>query len=80
LAGAERVFEVIDEPKASDSPAARDIPQICGKVALENIAFSYIPGKQILNGRLQLAIVKVGVKTILRNQACMGPASVLFAP
>lgn len=48
LAGAERVFEVIDEPKEEDRKAARDIDNINGEVVLKNVNFSYIKGKQIL--------------------------------
>lgn len=48
LAGAERVFEVIDEPKEEDSIIAKDIRNINGEVVLKDVNFSYIEGKQIL--------------------------------
>lgn len=48
LAGAERVFEVIDEPKEEDSEVAKDICNINGEVVLKDVNFSYIEGKQIL--------------------------------
>jgi ATP-binding cassette subfamily B protein len=48
LAGAERVFEVIDETKEEDSKAAKDICNINGEVVLNDVNFSYIEGKQIL--------------------------------
>jgi ATP-binding cassette subfamily B protein len=50
LAGAERVFEVIDEEKEGDSATAKNIDGISGDVELEDIGFAYIPGKQILKG------------------------------
>lgn len=48
LAGAERVFEVMDEPKEEDKNNAKDISHIKGEVELKNVDFSYIEGKQIL--------------------------------
>lgn len=41
-ASAQRVFEVLDEmPEISDSPAAVSLPAGAGRVALENVTFSY---------------------------------------
>ena len=48
LAGAERVFEVIDEPKEYDQPEAVDISGISGDISIEHVEFSYIPGKPVL--------------------------------
>lgn len=48
LAGAERVFEVIDESKECDSEEAVDINNIEGHVELKNVTFSYSKGKEIL--------------------------------
>lgn len=48
LAGAERVFEVMDEPPESDRKDAEEIGSIRGKVSLEHVGFSYIPGKPVL--------------------------------
>jgi ATP-binding cassette subfamily B protein len=48
LAGAERVFEVMDEEKEKDSDEARDIKNIEGNVEIESVNFSYIPGKSVL--------------------------------
>ena len=48
LAGAERVFEVIDEEKESDLPDARDISTISGDILINHVGFSYLPGKPIL--------------------------------
>ncbi|MDU2264797.1 ABC transporter ATP-binding protein [Clostridium celatum] len=48
LAGAERVFEVIDEVKEKDKIEAKDIENIEGNVVLKNVTFSYTKGKEIL--------------------------------
>jgi ABC-type multidrug transport system, ATPase and permease components len=48
IAGAERVFEVMDEEKEKDLDNARDIKNIEGNVEIESVNFSYIPGKPIL--------------------------------
>ena len=48
LAGAERVFEVIDEVKEKDNIEAKDIENIEGNVVLKNVTFSYTKGKEIL--------------------------------
>jgi len=48
LAGAERVFEVIDEEKEQDKESAKNIDNIEGHVELKNVTFSYEEGKEIL--------------------------------
>ncbi|HEY3361984.1 MAG TPA: ABC transporter ATP-binding protein [Methanosarcina sp.] len=48
IAGAERVFEVMDEEKEKDVDNARDIKNIEGNVEIDSVNFSYIPGKPIL--------------------------------
>ncbi|AGC68181.1 ABC transporter-like protein [Thermoclostridium stercorarium subsp. stercorarium DSM 8532] len=59
LAGAERVFEVMDEtPETNDSPGAIEICArsnrvkgarlIKGEVVLKNVTFGYVPGKVVL--------------------------------
>ena len=48
LAGAERVFQIMDaEPEAADAEDAAD-PQIKGHVILEDVCFGYTPEKTIL--------------------------------
>ena len=48
LAGAERVFNVMDEaPEAPDSEGATDEP-IKGHVVMENVTFGYVPDKVVL--------------------------------
>lgn len=48
LAGAERVFEVIDEEKENDKVDSIDIGNIEGHVELKDVTFSYTNGKEIL--------------------------------
>ena len=49
FAAAERVFTLIDaEPEPEDSPNAIELKQIDGDVRLENVDFSYVPGKPII--------------------------------
>nr|WP_321402107.1 ABC transporter ATP-binding protein [uncultured Desulfobacter sp.] len=48
LAGAERVFEIMDECPEHDAPGARDIRDISGNVVIDGIDFSYLPGKPVL--------------------------------
>lgn len=49
VAGAERVFEIIDtKPEIEDSPNAIDIGQVSGELAFENVSFHYIDNIPIL--------------------------------
>ncbi|MCD7936396.1 MAG: ABC transporter ATP-binding protein/permease [Tannerellaceae bacterium] len=49
LAGAERIFQVMDEqPEPADRAGAIDMKEIRGEVALKDVYFSYDPGKLIL--------------------------------
>ena len=49
LAGAERVFEVMDEvPEAPDSPKANPMPEMKGHVIMEHVTFGYNPDKIVL--------------------------------
>ena len=51
LAGAERIFAVIDaRPTVEDAPAAAPLPRIAGEVTFENVSFAYEPGKPVLAG------------------------------
>lgn len=48
LAGAERVFQIMDEaPEEADAPDAKDFA-IKGHVVLDDVSFGYVPGKTIL--------------------------------
>lgn len=49
FAAAERVFGLIDaEPEPADKPDVVELEQVSGDVRLENVDFSYIPGKPII--------------------------------
>ncbi len=49
LAGAERMFEIMDEvPESADAPDAVELKDVKGDVRFENVTFSYIPGKTVL--------------------------------
>lgn len=49
LAGAERVFEIMDEPAEQDEPEAKDVSKLEGNIKLEHVDFSYIKGKTVLH-------------------------------
>lgn len=50
LAAAQRVFDVLDtEPEIQDMPGARPLPAITGRVAFEQVTFSYKPGEVALD-------------------------------
>ncbi len=50
MAGAERVFRVLDtEPDWSDPPDARDLPAIAGHIEFRHVTFGYSPGKPVLH-------------------------------
>ncbi len=49
LAGAERVFAVMDEePETADLPDAIEMKGIRGEVVLDNVSFGYVPGQTVL--------------------------------
>jgi ATP-binding cassette subfamily B multidrug efflux pump len=49
LAGAERVFEVIDEvPELQDAPDAPPLEDIQGEVVFDHVDFSYVPGVPVI--------------------------------
>ncbi len=49
LAGAERVFDVMDsDPEAPDKENAVGMTEVKGSIVLENVTFGYIPGKTVL--------------------------------
>ncbi|MDP9350681.1 MAG: ABC transporter ATP-binding protein/permease [Chloroflexota bacterium] len=48
VAGAERVFEVIDEEPEVDAPDARPLARIGGDVAFDDVSFSYTEGVPVL--------------------------------
>ena len=47
VAGAERVFALMDQPD-EDNSGDRDMDHVKGEITFKNVDFSYIPGKQVL--------------------------------
>jgi ATP-binding cassette subfamily B protein len=55
-ASGERIFQVLDEPEeVADKPGAVDLPAGDGEIRFENVSFSYLEGRPVLE-RLDLAI------------------------
>ncbi|MBE6929729.1 MAG: ABC transporter ATP-binding protein [Ruminococcaceae bacterium] len=50
LAGAERVFSIMDETPEIDADDSVELPEITGEVIAEDVCFSYEPGKPVLKG------------------------------
>src|SRR5439155_14836069 len=48
VAGAERVFEIVDEEPEIDAPDARPLADIRGDVVFDDVSFSYEPGVPVL--------------------------------
>ena len=49
LAGAERIFEILDTaPDQTDPPVALELSRVAGEVQLEHVTFSYVPGVPVL--------------------------------
>jgi ATP-binding cassette subfamily B multidrug efflux pump len=49
LAGAERIFEILDtDPDQTDPPLAPELPRVAGEVQFEHVTFSYVPGVPVL--------------------------------
>lgn len=50
LAGAERIFELVDtKPELTDAPDAKEMPLIVGNVIFEDVSFYYNPDESVLN-------------------------------
>lgn len=47
VAGAERVFELLDQPD-EDNSGELELPTVRGEITFSHVNFSYIPGKQVL--------------------------------
>ena len=79
-AGAERIFEVMDTPvEPFNSPDAKPMPQIGGRISFKEVTFGYDPGKPILkeinlevtSGQMIGLVGKSGVgKSTLINLIC----------
>ena len=53
-ASGERIFQVLDEPEVvANKPAAVELPPGDGEIRFENVSFSYLPGRPVLE-RLDL--------------------------
>jgi len=51
VAAGERIFEVLDiEPEVKNAPDAKELPAVKGKVAFQDVYFSYEEGKEVLKG------------------------------
>lgn len=50
LAGAERVFEIMDTPREDDEEAAAPFDQVDGHVRFDDVHFSYTPDTPIIKG------------------------------
>ena len=48
VASAERVFEVLDAEEESVEPASVSMPDVQGRVAFENVTFSYTPDRPLI--------------------------------
>lgn len=49
LAGAERVFEVLDQPEEAPDTDFVPLERITGHVVLDNVSFGYVPGVTVLH-------------------------------
>jgi ATP-binding cassette, subfamily B, bacterial len=48
-ASGERIFQILDEPEdVADSPDAIDLPEGDGAIRFEDVSFSYLPGRPVL--------------------------------
>lgn len=76
LAGAERVFEMLDaQPEAPDSPGAVSLRNVKGEVSMENVYFGYKPDKLILKG---ISFdVRAGCKVALVGTTGAGKTTIL---
>jgi ATP-binding cassette subfamily B protein len=55
-ASGERIFQILDEPEdVSDRPAAVELPDGDGAIRFEDVTFSYLPGRPVLE-HLDLAL------------------------
>jgi len=55
-ASGERIFQILDEPEeVADRPGARELPTGEGAISFENVSFSYLPDRPVLE-QLDLAL------------------------
>ncbi len=48
LAGAERIFQLLDTPVEPEEATGKELPRVAGKVEFDHLHFSYIPGTPVL--------------------------------
>ena len=48
LAGAERVFEILDTAAETDAPAAAPLARVAGRVQFKDVSFSYVAGTPVI--------------------------------
>ena len=76
LAGAERIFEIMDHPAEIDRGEAElDILAMKGEIVFEDLYFSYVPGQPVLKG-LDLT-VKPGQKVAIVGATGSGKTTVV---
>ncbi|MCH5256939.1 MAG: ABC transporter ATP-binding protein [Lachnospiraceae bacterium] len=74
IAGAERVFAIIDEPR-EDKSGDKNMDDAKGVITFENVNFSYVPGQQVLhNFNLE---VRAGHKIALVGATGSGKTTVV---
>lgn len=76
VAGAERVFEIMDAPGERDeSGESLDVSRVQGNLSFENVDFSYIPGEPVLrNFNLE---VKAGQKIAIVGRTGSGKTTIV---
>lgn len=76
VAGAERVFEIMDAPGERDeSGESLDVSKVQGNLSFENVDFSYIPGEPVLrNFNLE---VKAGQKIAIVGRTGSGKTTIV---
>jgi len=75
LAGAERVFSLMDEKPEADDGKISKMPPVSESVELKNVTFSYMPGKTILKNISLTA--KKGSKTAFVGSTGAGKTTII---
>ena len=76
LAGAERIFEILDQPdEVDEGTKTLRTEEICGHIEFKNIQFGYVPGEPVLKG-LNLS-VKPGQKIAIVGATGSGKTTVV---
>ena len=76
LAGAQRLFQLLDTvPEILEKPGAMDLGSVKGHIRLEDVRFSYVPGKAALN-RITLE-VPAGKRVALVGASGAGKSTIL---